>query len=231
MKAHTVRLDAIYEVTFSRPAFEQMALFGRIIEPIYDAFCSDFLIDSDAIHLESGNTIANLRVTLTLLSGDIVFEARLDGYRAHFLNLRSLEAIQQAKKYISLFESVIYDFFTNAVPKRSRYLTPSWLTVEGGRMATETLVRSLTWLPKVDDPFQIGATKTSSVVKYACFNNDNKWQINITLDKSVLPEADLFLELSGEYELGTPFDSFDRLSEHLSTTSKSVIDKLNLTIQ
>ena len=231
MKARIVRFDAHYEVAFSRPAFSRIASFSQIIEPIYDAFCSELVIPSDAISLENGNTIATAGVTLTLFSGLSVFEARLDGYKAHFLDLRSSEAIDRAKRHAKLFEDAICGFLTDGIPAHSRLVTPSWLTVEGGIAAAEALIRSLTWLPDSDDPFQIEATNTRSLVKFECFNNDDLWKIGITVDKSALQEADLFLELSGEYASGSHFDSFDNKANHLSTVSRAVIDKLDMIVE
>ena len=231
MKARIVRFDAHYEVAFSRPAFSRIASFSQIIEPIYDAFCSELIIPSDAISLENGNTIATAGVTLTLFSGLSVFEAKLDGYKAHFLDLRSPDAIDRAKRHATLFEDAICGFLTDGVPAHSRLVTPSWLTVEGGISAAEALVRRLTWLPDSDDPFQIEATNTRSLVKFECLNNDNLWKIGITVDKSALQEADLFLELSGEYPSGSHFDSFDSKANHLATVSRAVIDKLDLIVE
>ena len=231
MKARIVRFDAHYEVAFSRPAFSRIASFSQIIEPIYDAFCSELIIPSDAISLENGNTIATAGVTVTLFSGLSVFEAKLDGYKAHFLDLRSSDAIDRAKRHATLFEDAICGFLTDGVPAHSRLVTPSWLTVEGGNSAAEALVRRLTWLPDSDDPFQIEATNTRSLVKFECLNNDNLWKIGITVDKSALQEADLFLELSGDYPSGSHFDSFDNKANHLATVSRAVIDKLDLIVE
>ncbi len=231
MKARIVRFDAHYEVAFSRPAFSRIASFAQIIEPIYDAFGSELIIPSDAISLENGNTIATAGVTLTLFSGLSVFEAKLDGYKAHFLDLRSSAAIDRAKRHAKLFEDAIRGFLTDGVPAHSRLVTPSWLTVEGGIPAAVALVRRLTWLPDSDDPFQIDATNTRSLVKFECFNNENLWKIGITIDKSALQEADLFLELSGEYTSGSHFDSFDKKANHLATVSRAVTDKLDLIVE
>lgn len=231
MKARIVRFDAHYEVAFTRPAFSRIASFAQIIEPIYDAFSSELAIPRDAICLENGNTIATAGVTLTLFSGLSVFEARLDGYKAHFLDLRSSDAIDRAKRHAKLFEDATCGFLTEGVPAHSRVVTPSWLSLEGGIPAAEALARSLTWLPDSVDPFQIEATNTRSLVKFECLNNSDLWKIGITVDKSALQEADLFLELSGEYASGSHFDSFDDKANHLATVSRAVIDKLGLTVE
>jgi len=230
MNARIVRFDAHYEVGFSRPAFSRITSFAQIIEPIYDAFCSEFELSSDAISLENGNTIATAGVTLTLFSGLIVFEAKLDGYKAHFLRLRSSDTIDRAKRHAKLFEDVICGFLTDGVPAHSRLVTPSWLTIEGGIPAAETIVRRLTWLPDSDDPFRIEATNTHSLVKFEC-SNDDFWKIGITVDKSAIQEADLFLELSGEYASSSHFDSFDDRANHLTAVWRAVLDKFELTVE
>ena len=233
MKASIVRSDTIYEAAFSRPAFEQIASFTQIIEPICDAFCSEVIIPSEAINLGNGNSLATSGVTLTLFSGRSVFEARLDGYRACSYDLRSPEDIERAKRHAKLFESAIRGFLTDSVPAHSRFITPSWLAIEGGKTSTEALIRNLTWLPKADDPFQIGATEVHSIVKFECINKDELWNIGITVDRdrSALPEADLFLELSGEYALGSQLDTFDKIADHFFTISQSIVDKLDLIIE
>ena len=231
MKAQLIRFDVHYEVAFSRPDLGRIASFAQILKPIYDAFSSELIVPSDAISLENGNTFAAAGITLTLFSGLSVFEAKLDGYKARFLDLRSPDAIDRAKRHAKLFEDATCGFLTDAIPANSRLVMPSWLAVEGGVAASEALVRRLTWLPDSDDPFQIEATNTRSLVKFECFNNDNLWKIGIMVDKSALQDADLYLELSGEYASGSHFDSFDNKANHLSAVSQAVIDKLDLIVE
>ncbi len=231
MKARITRFDAHYEVAFSRPAFSRIACFSQITEPIYDAFSQEIQIPSDAIRLDNGNTIATAGVTLTLFSGFSSFEAKLDGYKARFLDLRSPEAIDRAKRHAMYFEDAVCRFLTDSTPAHWRLVTPSWLTVDGGLEAAEGLVRSLTWLPGSSDPFGIGASKARSQVKFDCFNPDELWAFGITVDKSALPDAHLFLEISAEYTLGTHYNTFDKMTEHLSSVSKLVIDKLGLVVE
>ena len=231
MKAHIARFDAHYEVGFSRPAFGRIASFSQIIEHIYDAFSREIHIPSDAIKLENGNTISTARVTLSLFSGLSSFEARLDGYKAHFLDLRSPEAIDRAKRHAKLFEAAVCGFLIDATPAHWRLVTPSWLTVDGGMDAAERVIRNLSWLPDSHDPFEIGATKVSSQVKFDCLNSDEQWAIGIILDKSALPDAHLFFEISATYTMGTDYNTFDTMTEHLSSVSKLVIEKLVLELE
>lgn len=231
MRARTVRFDAYYEVAFNRPAFNHIASFSQIIEPIYDAFSPEVRIPSDAIKLENGDTIATAGVTLTLFSGFSLFEARLDGYKARFLDLRSPEAIDQAKRHAKLFESAVHGFLTDGIPAHWRLITPSWLMVDGGMDAAEDLIRGLTSLPESHDPFEIGSTKVSSQVRFDCSNTEDLWTVRVTVDKSAIPDTHLFLELSGEYTAGSRFNTLDKQAEHLSIVSKPVIDKLGLVVE
>lgn len=231
MRARIARFDAYYEVVFNRPAFSRVASFSQIIEPIYDAFSAEVLIPPDAIKLENGNTISTSSVTLTLFSGFTSFEARLDGYKARFLDLRSPEAIDQAKRHAKLFESAVRGFLTDGIPAHWRLTIPSWLTVDGGADVARDLIRSLTWLPESHDPFEIGSTEVSSQVRFDCFHTEDLWTVRIAVDKSALPDTHLFLEISGEYARGSHFDTLDKQAEHLSIVSKPVIDKLGLEVE
>ena len=231
MRARIARFDVYYEVAFSRPAFRHIASFSQIIEPIYDAFSPEVSIPSDAIKLENGDTIATAGVTLTLFSGLSLFEARLDGYKARFLDLRSSEATDQAKRHTKLFESAVCGFLTDGIPAHWRLVVRSWLMVDGGMDVAEDLIRRLTWLPESHDPFEIGSTRVSSQVRFNCFNREDLWTVGVTVDKSAMPDTHLFLEISGEYASGSPFNTFDKQAEHLSVLSSSVIDKLGLVVE
>lgn len=228
MKARVARYDAHYEVAFHRPAFSRITSFSQIVEPIYDAFSAEVQIPPDAIKLENGNTIATAGVTLTLFSGFGLFEARLDGYKAHFLDLQSSEAIDQARRYAKLFESAVCGFLADGIPVYWKLIIPSWLTVDGGMDATEGLIRGLTWLPESHDPFEIGSTKVSSQVSFDCFNKEDLCTVRVTVDKSAMQGTHLFLEISSEYEDGSPFNTLDKQAEHLSIVRDSVVNKLGL---
>ena len=225
MKAETAIFDAHYEVYFLRPTFSRITSFAQVIEPIYDAFSPEILIPSDAIKLENGNSIDTARVTLNLFSGYSQFEAKLDGYKAHFFDLRSPQAIDQAKRHAVQFETVILEFLADADPGDYGIITQSWLTLDGGASVADALVRRLTWLPESHDPFQIGANYTRSQVKFKCSSTDEQWSIGITVDRSALPEAHLCLEMTSEYETGSQFDSFDKKTDHLYTVARTVIDQ------
>ena len=97
--------------------------------------------------------------------------------------------------------------------------------------AVGSLIRRLTWLPESHDPFEISSTKVDSQVRFDCFNTEDLWTASITVEKSAIPNTDLFLEISSQYETGSHFNTFDKHAEHLSMVSKSVIDKLGLVVE
>lgn len=230
MKVSVARSDAYYEVAFHRPAFSRIASFSQIVEPIYDAFSPEVPISPEAIKLEDGNTIATAGVTLTLFSGFSLFEARLDGYNARFQDLRSSEAIDQAKRHAQLFESAVCGFLADGIPAHWRLIIPSWLTVDGGMEEAEGLIRRLTWLPESNDPFEIGSTKVSSQVRFDCFNKEDLYTVRVSVDKSAMPDTHLFLEISSEYVQGSAFNTLDKQAEHLSIVWNSVVNKLGLEV-
>ena len=231
MKTTVTRYDAYYEVTFSRPAFSGVGSFAQILEPIHDALSQEFFVPSDAISLENGNTIASATVTATLLSGNAVFEARLDGFKAHFFDLALVRDTNRAKRCVMLFENAVFSFLRDGLPARWRIGLPSWLTVEGGSDVAEDLVRQLTWLPRSQDPFEIGATKTLSHVKFDFINVDKFWAVSLAIDKSALPDADLFVEVIGVYTPGSEFTTFEEKMKHILTVSDLISNKLGLIVE
>ena len=233
MKASIIRLDAFYEVDYSRPAFSRVASFLQIMEPIYDAFSEEVQIPSDAMKLENGDTIATAGVTLNLFSGQSLFEVKLDGYKAKFYDLQSPESIEQAKRHAMLFETVVSEFMQDGIPAHWKIVLPCWLSIKelDSVKITEKLIRNFTWLPDSNDPFEIGATSVSSGVRFDCVNLDESWNVGIMLNKSFLKGSDLFIEFSGEYQSGSRFETFNQKLEHLSSVLISVIEKLGLTLE
>jgi len=233
MKASIDRLDAFYEVEFHRPAFSRVDSFVQIFEPLYDTFSKEVRIPSDALRVETGDSIATAVVSLELFSGKFLFEVKLDGYKAKFYDLQTEKDTQLAKRHAMLFEKVVSEFMEDGHPKLWKILFPCWISINESDSVkiAEQLIRNLTWLPDSHDPFEIGASSVSSVVKFDCVNFEELWSVGILLNKSVLPGSELFVDFSGEYLLGTRFESFDQKIEHLFSVSASVIDKLGFTLE
>ena len=231
MKATLSRLDAYYEVAFARPAFSRLGSFAQILEPIHNALSIGNTIPSDAIRLENGNTISSAVVSVSLFSGYWTFEARLDGYKTNFLDLRSPESIVRAKQTALFFESAVSEFLNDGVPVSWRLIVPFWLQVEGGMDTADRIIRHLTWLPDNNDPFGIGSTRVSSQVKFQCYNPDQSWEMGISLDKSALPDAHLFCEISGGYAPGSQFATLDAKAAHIDAIARLIADKLGLQVE
>ena len=231
MKASIARFDAHYEVAFTRPAFSRIGSFAQILEPIYDALSEELAIPSDAIKIETGDSVASAVVTVTLFSGNCVFEVRLDGYKAHFLNLITTDHMNNVKRYTKSFEDAVSGFLTDGQPASWKISVPYWLKIESGVDAAEHLIDRLTWLPGNHDPFGIGSTKTESRVHFECINTENLWAIGVTVEKSALPNTDLFYEISANYIPGSHFDNFDKKTEHIETLNGVIAKKLDLEIE
>ena len=231
MKARITRFDAFYEVGFSRPAFSRISSFIQIIEPIHDALSQELLIPPDAVRVENGNTIDTAVVALNLTSPNCVMEARLNGYRAQFFELKDSGDIDCAKRCVRRFESAASGFLLDSQPVIWKLRAPFWLTVEGGIEAAEFMIRQLTWRPDEKDPFGVDATGTRSMVRFESFNKDELWTVGIGVDRAVLPNADLFLDISAEYTLGSRYGDFDEMAEHLAGLFETICGKLELMIE
>ena len=204
----------------------------QIVEPIHDALSLETPIPPDAIKLENGNTIATALVSVALPfgNGNGLLEARLNGYRAHFFNLPPCKhgIDDRARRYIEHFEDAVSAFLSDGTPHLWKLTTPYWLSLDNGDSTVERLLRDLTWLPENPDPFNLGASSTFSQVKFTCSNPSAFWTAAITLEKSALPAADLFVEISVEYSPNSAFGTLGKKAEHLSNLFRSIADRLSL---
>ncbi len=230
MDVHIDRTDLHCEVVFVRPAFSQVTSFPSIIEPVYDAFdVAGFRVPADALRVENGDSIATAKVTWSLGSGLYTFEARLDGFEAHFLDLRSPNAIEHAAHLARLFHDTICEFLYDGVPARTTITMPTWLTVEGGSDAADAVVRGVA-LNDPNDPFRIGARTVPSQAMFTCANRDSNWTATVMIAKSQLPDTHLFLQVASEYVQGSvPVQFVDR-TKHIGEIWSSVAVSLGLTV-
>ena len=231
MDACVERSDFHCEVHFARPAFSRLASFTQVIEPVYDAFArAGITIPADALCIENGKSIATAKVTLSLLSGFQTFEARLDGFEAHFLDLRSPEASAQAQKSVRLFGNAVSEFLLNGQPDHYTITVPTWLKVDGGYDAADALLRSLAWKADSNDPFGIDAHTVTSHATFACTNLDANWTASIMIARSQLPETQLFLQVAAEYRPGSGPEKYVDMAEHVEEIWNSVAGSIGLTV-
>ena len=231
MDARVGRSDFHYEVVFARPAFSRVTSFTKVIEPVYDAFTgAGISIPADALCVENGNSIATAKVTLSLLSGFQTFEARLDGFEAHFLDLRSPGGGAQARESVKLFGNAVCGFLSDGLPDRYTITVPKWLKVDGGYAAADDLVRSLARKTDSNDPFGIGAHTIPSQATFSCTNLDANWTASIMIAKSLLPDTQLFLQVGAEYQSGSGLENFVDRAEHVAEIWNSVAGSLGLTV-
>jgi len=226
-----MQMDFHYDVVFARPAFSQATSFAQIIEPIYDAFdAAGIQVPSDALCVENGNTIATAKVSLSLYSGLQTFEVRLDGFEAHALNLRSPALIERTKHLAQQFGDTVCHFLSSGIPDLYTISTPTWLTVDGGYDAAESLVRRLGWRPESSDPFGIGSRQVASPATFICENPDGNWAASIKIERSNYPETHLFLLVAVKYRPGSKFETFVDKAEHVDAIRRSVAESIGVTI-
>ena len=154
---------------------------------------------------------------------------RLDGFEAHFLDLRSPEASTKARESVGLFGNAVCGFLSDGVPDCSTITVPTWLKVDGGYDAADALVRSLAWKTDSNDPFGIGAHTVPSQATFSCTNLDTNWTASIMIARSLLPDTQLFLQVGAEYRPGSGPENFVDRAEHVAEIWNSVAESIGLT--
>ena len=231
MDTRVDRTDLHCEEVFARPAFSRVGSFPQIIEPVYDAFdAAGFRIPSDAMRIENGDSIATAKVSLSLFSGLHAFEARLDGFEAHFLDLKSQNAVEHAVELARLFGDTVVNFLPDGKPARTTITTSRWLAVGGGYEAADAVVSSVALVHESSDPFRIGAHTMASQVTFACANQDANWTAFVTAARSQLPDTHLFLQVASEYAQESNPGHFVDKARHVEEIWSSVAVSLGLTV-
>ena len=173
--------------------------------------------------------VAVLKVTLSLVSGFQTFEARLDGFEAHFLDRLSPTAGAQARESVTLLGYDVFGFLSDGVPDQCTITIPTWLKADGGYDAADALIRSYAWKTDSNVPFGIGAHRVPSQATFSCTNLDTNWTASIMIARSLLPDTQLFLQVGAEYRPGSGPENFVDRAEHVAEIWNSVAESIGLT--
>ena len=235
MKINLARLDIYYKADFSRPEFGQVMLFSNIAESLYDAFSDQVPNLRELIQIQGGNSIATTGAVLNFLSdhGSTTFEARLDQFEVRSHNHLKSESIEIAIQNVQKFESVVQKSFTEVHSVSRTLILSMWLTVNDidADKKSEQFIRDLTWQADSPDPFELGCSSTTSAVKFNCLFEREGMNISLMLDKSAFPGSHLFAEVAGVFRFDSKLNSFEKEFDYLQTASKSVAEKLGLTLE
>ena len=235
MESRISAIDFRYKVEFARPAFSQIGTFTQIIEPLYDAFFDEIPNISEAIELKIGNTIASSSVVLPIRTGSAfsLLEVKLDQLEARSTKVETSQEIGRIVRHIDLFESAVYQYFTNVVPAMWSFQSSFWLVLDEDNPIEkcEYLIRKFSFSPESHDLFEIGATRVRSKIALDCINDEDQWNVEIFLDRSVLIDSHLFLQINGNYKSDPEMDSFEKKFDYLFDVLGSIVAKLGLTLK
>ncbi len=177
--------------------------------------------------LENGNSFSTAKATFFLKSLSGYFEARLNGYKAQFENI-SEENAERAINSVERFERLALDFLTDGIPSCFQLTMNRWLAMDDAEQvdAFADRFKQIFWHSASQDPFDIGSDLTDVGVKCNCRSEKDGWSVGILLERSILPNTDFFVQISGSYEAKSTVDTFELKVDHLRSIYESVKLKL-----
>lgn len=230
MKASTKKINLIYEVEYSRPAFSRIGAFVEQIEPIYDALSENLRVPSDAIIIQNENSIASAKIIVSLFSDSWIFESRLDGYKVQIFDLYDTDHFDLAVECTGKYSDAVAGFVSDTTPEFWNLRKSSWLSIDDDAVSAADFMDQFNPYGGNHDPFGIDSTNTDAHIIFECSNEEKFWNVAITLQKAIDPMASLFFDLSIVHSSGSKFEAADSQFQHLKSLSGAFSKKINLEI-
>jgi hypothetical protein len=230
MKCAVVRFDATYAMAFE-PAFT--SLVGAVPEflvALYDAFHSRYpsIISVDVFRALNASSLAEVGVKITLLSGKINLEIRVDKMTLVALNLNSPDEISFARDSLYIARDVVAGRGDGFSAGRCDLRLATWLSVDGGALAGKDLLSKVVVPTREIDVSKLGAEKVFYQPRVNVINEKNGWQLTALLEPSVVPGSDLFLIRDFAFFSGNSVGGAEQQFSLVENTTPAIFDWLGL---
>jgi hypothetical protein len=214
------RVELSYEVSFGTPAFDLPSKSILFLKALYETINPRFPISASSMQVQGGNSLADVKVRVFLLSNSAFLEVDVQRLLfATLTGLRTRDDIGVVKDCIILARDAWDKTFPDVEFRRTSIELRLHGTLEGGRASVlEILARVISSI----SPLDIGADYKSTAIAMNYESQEEKWVASVTLDESQVVSEGLFIHLRIIYDCDGEFKSFQAQETHLN----SLIDKL-----
>jgi hypothetical protein len=227
------RLDGTYTASFVPPMLSLAGAIPDVMKVVYGTFVERYPgIRPDALRAINTNVLAEVGVSINLLDNRIEILLRVDQIGVRAVNLRNDQEVRFVVDCILITHSAARKLAPAITIGSTIINVSTWIGVDGGAGQVEKILSTASRPshPNLLRGASLGAKSVAFLPRVLLGNDQEGWQLTVAVEKSVIPEADLFVVR--QYVFGPPmrYSDFEQQFAFIQTSSNLISEWLGLDI-
>ena len=224
----THRLDIGYGLTLAEPAFELPTIGQKVFETFYKTLSPRFSINLSDLQTTAAKTYEDFSYVINLFGGSGTLNIKTQGLSATFERLSSAEHLKLVSDCVTLCEEALWTVLPDAELKSRKFTVLSWLKCEGGAQAVHELLQrhGSQGVPIAPGDFTIENVRYRLGADFTTMSEG--WGGGMTIETSVLDEADLYYRLEIAYLDTSHYSGLEPQIEHARELYLDILARFGL---
>ena len=228
------RLDGTYTASFVPPMLSLAGAIPDVMKVVYGTFVERYpgIVRPDALRAINTNVLAEVGLSINLLDNRIEILLRVDQIGVRAVNLRNDQEVRFVVDCILITHSAARKLAPAITIGSTIINVSTWIGVDGGAGQVEKILSTASRPshPNLLRGASLGAKSVAFLPRVLLGNDQEGWQLTVAAEKSVIPEADLFVVR--QYVFGPPmrYSDFEQQFAFIQTSSNLISEWLGLNI-
>ena len=223
MKFSLFRLDVEFQHTFAQPVFKVPKSAVEILECLYEKLNPKYPVAIADLTATAALSMGDVAIRTSLFEGKGLIEVGVEKFVARFEGLRTAEDIKIIQEVITLSEEALQSALPKMRYKGATIRSSAWLICEGTERSAEDLLDKYGRLKNDLSPRKFGAKKVKNSIRSELVNEEAGWSINVSIERSLIPGAQLFVLCSGTYIESDKFKGFQEQASHYENVYRALL--------
>lgn len=224
----SVRIDVTYELAFLKPAFRLAGGLVPLLSALHEELSRRFALNLSEVRPLAGTSMAEVGARVTLFNGQGVLTVAPERFTAQFHSLTGRDDLATAKDCVLLARSAIDRLRVDEEFGPTAYRLRTWLRCDGSNddvvSAIDRLARPLGEVGLAD----LNVTNIRHAYRAEMESAVDGWHVAITVERSAIPAANLFLSLDYVFSAQSRFTTVDEQEHLMNEHSRRVLSHFNL---
>jgi hypothetical protein len=227
------RLDGTYTASFVPPMLSLAGAIPDVMKVVYGTFVERYpSIKPDALRAINTNVLAEVGVSINLLDNRVEILLRVDQIGVRAVNLRNDQELRFVVDCILITHNAVRKLAPTITIGLTIIHLLTWIGVDGGAGQVEKILSTAARPshPNLLSGARLGAKSVAFLPRVLLGNDQEGWQLTVSAEKSIIPEADLFLVR--QYVFGPPmyYSDFEQQFAFIQTSTNLIFEWLGLNI-
>ena len=225
------RLDGTYTASFVPPMLSLAGAIPEVMKVVYGTFVERYPgIRPDALRAINTNVLAEVGMSINLLDNQIEILLRVNQIDVRAVNLRNDQEVRFIIDCILITHSAARKLAPAIAIGSTTINVSTWIGVDGGAGQVEKILSTASRPshPSLLRGASLGAKSVAFLPRVLLGNDQEGWQLTVAAEKSIIPEADLFVVR--QYVFGPPmrYSDFEQQFAFIQISTDLISEWLGL---